>query len=48
VVAWADGPRDETLAQEVVTTTRQRTNDQAGIPYVTDGWKPSAEVMKTV
>jgi IS1 family transposase len=46
VVAWASGPREETLAQRVVTTTRRRTKKQAGIPYVSDGWAPYAETIK--
>lgn len=48
VVAWASGPRDETLAQRVVRTTRQRTKGQAGIPYVSDGWTPYLETIKAI
>jgi IS1 family transposase len=47
VVAWASGPREETLAQTVVATTRQRTAAQVGIPYVSDGWEPYAETIRT-
>jgi IS1 family transposase len=47
VVAWASGPREETLAETVVATTRQRTAGQVGIPYVSDGWKPYAETVGT-
>jgi hypothetical protein len=35
------------LAEAVVTTTRQRTAGQVGIPDVSDGWKPSAETVRT-
>jgi transposase-like protein/IS1 family transposase len=45
VIAWASGPREETLAQTVVTT-RQRTKGQVGIPYVSDGWAPYAGAIK--
>jgi hypothetical protein len=38
VVAWARGPRDEALAEEIVTVTRDRTGRSAAITYVTDGW----------
>jgi hypothetical protein len=40
VVAWASGPREETLAETVVAATRQRTKGRVGIPYVSDGWEP--------
>jgi hypothetical protein len=46
VVAWASGPREETLAKEVVATTRQRTKGQVGIPYVSDGWEPYVTIIK--
>jgi IS1 family transposase len=45
VVAWASGPREETLAEAVVQQTRQRTKGQAGVAYVSDGWKPYAETI---
>ena len=45
MVAWASGPRDETLAQQVVATTRRRTKGQVGISYVSDGWEPYSEVI---
>jgi hypothetical protein len=48
VVAWVDGPRDETLTQDAVATTRQRTKDHVGIGYVTTGWTPYAEVINTI
>jgi hypothetical protein len=47
VVAWAGGPREESLAETVVATTRQRTAGQVGIPYVSDGWKPYEEAVRT-
>jgi hypothetical protein len=47
VVAWASGPREETLAETVVAATRQRTAGQVGIPYVSDGWKPHEETIRT-
>lgn len=47
VVAWASGPREATLAETVVATTRQRTAGRVGIPYVWDGWKPYAETVRT-
>jgi len=46
VVAWTSGPREETLAEKVVTATRLRTREQVGIAYVSDGWKPYAETIK--
>ena len=45
VVAWAFGPRTADLAQRVVQTTRARTADQAGIPWISDGWEPYAETI---
>jgi IS1 family transposase len=48
VVAWASGPREEALAEAVVAMTRKRTAGQVGIPYVSDGWKPYAETVRTV
>lgn len=48
VVAWASGPREETLAEAVVTTTRRRTQGQVGIPYVSDGWEPYAEAITAI
>jgi hypothetical protein len=38
-VAWASGPRAESLAETVVTTTRDRTGSSQAITYVTDGWE---------
>jgi len=35
------------LAATVVATTRQRTQGQVGIPYVTDGWAPYAATITT-
>ena len=45
VIAWAFGPRTADLAQQVVRTTRARTADQAGIPWISDGWEPYAELV---
>jgi hypothetical protein len=47
VVAWASGPHEKALAETVVATTRQRTAGQVGIPYVSDGWKPYEETIRT-
>jgi hypothetical protein len=47
VVAWASGPREETLAEAVVATTRRRTAGQVGIPDVSDRWKPYEETVRT-
>src|SRR5262249_11123157 len=46
VVVWDSGPREETLAETVVATTRQRTAGQVGVHYVSDGWKPYAETVR--
>ena len=45
VVAWAFGPRTADLAARVVHTTRARTADGAGIPWISDGWEPYAETI---
>jgi hypothetical protein len=45
-VAWASGPREDTLAEAVVATTRRRTKGHVGIPYVTDGWEPYVTTIK--
>jgi hypothetical protein len=47
IVAWDSEPREETLAETVVATTRQRTAGQIGVPYVSDGWKPYVETIRT-
>lgn len=47
VVAWDSGRREETLAETVVATTRERTAGHVGIPYVSDGWKPYDETIRT-
>jgi hypothetical protein len=41
-------PREETLAESVVTTTRQRTKGQVGLAYVSDGWEPYVTTIKTI
>ena len=46
VVAWASGPRDEALADEIVTATRDRTGQSAVITYVTDGWEAYETAVK--
>jgi IS1 family transposase len=46
VVAWASGPRDETLAEEIVTATRDRTGASGPITYVTDGWEAYETAVK--
>ena len=45
-MARASGPREETLAEKVVATTRQRTTGRVGIPYVSDGWEPYAATIR--
>jgi IS1 family transposase len=45
-VAWASGPRDETLAEEIVTKTRDRTGASATLAYVTDGWEAYETAVK--
>jgi IS1 family transposase len=46
VVAWASGPRDDTLADAIVTATRDRTGASAVITYVTDGWEAYETAVK--
>jgi IS1 family transposase len=46
VVAWASGPRDERLAAEIVTATRDRTGRSAPITYITDGWEAYETAVK--
>ena len=45
VVAWAFGPPTADLAEAVVRATRQRTADQAGIAWISDGWEPYAATI---
>lgn len=47
-MAWTSGPRLETLAETIVTKTKQRTRGHIGISYVSDGWKPYAETIKAI
>ena len=47
-VAWAFGPRTAALAERVVQTTRVRTAGQAGIPWISDGWEPYADMIADV
>jgi hypothetical protein len=37
VVAWSFAPSEEEAAPEVVRQTRQRTHQQAGVPWISDG-----------
>jgi IS1 family transposase len=46
VVAWASGPRDEALAEKIVTATRDRTGRSATLTYVTDGWEAYESAVK--
>ena len=46
VVAWASGPRDETLAEKIVTATRDRTDASEQITYVTDGGETYETAVK--
>ena len=46
VVAWASGPRDDTLADAIVTATRDRTGASAVITFVTDGWEAYETAVK--
>ena len=46
VVAWASGPRDETLAEKIVTATRDRTGRSEPIAYITDGWEAYETAVK--
>jgi IS1 family transposase len=48
VVAWTSGPREETLAETVVATTRRRTKGHVGIPYVSDGWNPYVTTIRRI
>lgn len=48
MVAWAFGPREEALAGQVVALTRGRTAQGAGVPWVSDGWKPYRKVIPLV
>jgi IS1 family transposase len=46
VVAWASGPRDEALAEEIVTATHDRAGASEAITYVTDGWEAYETAIK--
>jgi IS1 family transposase len=46
VVAWASGPRDEALAEAIVTSTRDRTGVSEQITFVTDGWEAYETAVK--
>jgi IS1 family transposase len=45
-LAWASGPRDQALADTIVTTTRDRTGRSAAITYITDGWEAYEAAVK--
>jgi IS1 family transposase len=45
-VAWASGPRDEILAEKIVTMTRERTGASKAITFVTDGWEAYETAVK--
>jgi IS1 family transposase len=46
VVAWASGPRDQTLAETIVTTTRERLDRMREVTFVTDGWEAYETAIK--
>jgi hypothetical protein len=46
-VARDSGPRAKTLAETVVAATGQRTAGHVGIPYLSDGWKPYEEAVRS-
>lgn len=48
VVAWAAGPRTAALAECVVQTTRHRTAQQAGVPWISDSWDAYPEAITDV
>jgi IS1 family transposase len=48
VIAWAAGPREAALAEPVVRQTRARTVGQQGVPWVSDGWEPYADLVDAV
>jgi hypothetical protein len=45
VISWAAGRREEPLAAQVVRQTRARTAGRAGVPWLSDGWAPYAELI---
>jgi IS1 family transposase len=46
VVAWASGPRDQALADTIVTTTRDRLERGRVVTFVTDGWEAYETAVK--
>lgn len=48
MIAWAAGVRDAPLAEQVVQQTRQRTAQQRGVAWISDGWEPYAEVIDRI
>jgi IS1 family transposase len=46
VIAWASGPRDQTLAEKIVTTTRDRLDRGRVVTFVTDGWEAYETAVK--
>jgi hypothetical protein len=47
-VAWASGPREDTLARTVVAATRRRTRGYVGVAYLSDGWAPYPAAIKEI
>lgn len=45
VVAHASGPREETLAAQVIAQTKQRSGGQP-LPWCSDGWRPYPEQLR--
>ncbi len=45
-MAWATGPRDQALADALVTATRIRTGRSERITYVADGWEAYESAVK--
>lgn len=48
VVAWAFAPTEEQAAPTVVRLTRERTRQQAGIPWISDGKRAYAKQVRKV
>ena len=48
VVAWAFGPTEDEVAPEVVRLTRQRTQAQAGVAWVSDGREAYRKAIRRV
>jgi hypothetical protein len=48
IVAWSFGPSEDAAAPAAVATTRQRTQQQAGVPWLSDGRAVYAEQIGLV